>query len=226
MKMILGSQTLCNILVTGSCEVICVFGAPAKGQVRNAANSLLVCCSINSITSLKWVRGESGRYSRAKTTHSAMLHSFLEPSSLYHQGLKNKKTDSPTQELKKSSESRPHYHFFISSHLPKSLIEFLHLIYVFLVSSSFVFFFFLPLNSFPSRFTTCDYASMQTCPVTFNNRGAPLTELLIKVVEKVLSGVCSAEKASPGITIRYVPGPSCNYTFSTSLIHLPFRGKL
>lgn len=118
LRMILGSQNLLTILEPGSCEVICVFGAPAKVQVRNAANSLLVYCSINSITSLKWVTGESGRYSHAKTTHSAMLHIFLESSGLYHQGLKNKKTDPPTQELKKSSESRPSLHFFISFHLP------------------------------------------------------------------------------------------------------------
>lgn len=37
---------------------------------------------------------------------------------------------------------------------------------------------------------------MQTCQATFNNRGAPLTAILIKVVGKVLSGVRSAEKAS------------------------------
>lgn len=149
LRMILGSQNLLNILEPGSCEVICVFGAPAKVQVRNAANSLLVYCSINSITSLKWVTGESGRYSHAKTTHSAMLHIFLESSGPYHQGLKNKKTDPPTQELKKSSESRPHSISSFPFTFPMSLIEFLHLIYVFLVSSSFVFSFFPPLVQLP-----------------------------------------------------------------------------
>lgn len=58
------------------------------------------------------------------------------------------------------------------------------------------FLFFLPSNSFPFRFTTCDYTSKQTCQAAFNNRGAPLTAILIKVVGNVLSGVRSAEKAS------------------------------
>lgn len=66
----------------------------------------------------------------------------------------------------------------------------------------------------------------QTCHAVFNNRGAPPTVVLIKVEGKVLSGVHSAEKAWPGITIQDVPGSTHNYTFSTSPIHLPFRGKL
>lgn len=53
---------------------------------------------------------------------------------------------------------------------------------------------------------------MQTCQATFNNRGAPLTAVLIKVVGKFLSGVHSAKKALPRITIRDVPGSTHNYT--------------
>lgn len=66
--MTLGSQILLNVPVSGSCEATCcVFGAPAKRQVRQAAESSLVYCSI---TSLKFVAGGAGRCDHARTTFS------------------------------------------------------------------------------------------------------------------------------------------------------------
>lgn len=158
--------------------------------------------------------------------HPPMFLTFLEPSVLHHQGRKNKDSDPPTGELKKTSESHPSPTSSSPHPFPGSLIEFLHLISVFLVRSSLCFLSSLPLNSFPSGSTTCDYASVQTCRTAFNNRGAPLTAVLIKVAGNVLSGAHLAEKALPCITIRDAPGSTYNYTFSASPNHLPFRAKL